>query len=76
MKFWEDDLYITLVKELSSCQNFDWSWMLKENIIESPQSVNGHVVLANSSLATAAGPGLEISLVTLRNLLAKGLEDY
>jgi len=50
--------------------------MLKENIIESPQSVNGHVVLANSSLATAAGPGLEISLVTLRNLLAKGLEDY
>jgi len=50
--------------------------MLKENIIEAHQSANGRVVLANSSLATAAGPGMEISLVRLRNLLAKGLEDY
>ena len=27
-------------------------------------------------LATSAGPGMEISLVTLRNPLAKGLEDH
>jgi len=40
------------------------------------RSANGLAVLANSSLATTVGPGGEISLVILRDLLAKRLEDY
>jgi len=40
------------------------------------QSANGRVVLANSSLASSAGPGMEISLVMLRNLLVKRLEEH
>jgi len=50
--------------------------MLNENTIKSLQSANGRVALANSSPVTSAGPGMEISLVALRNLLAKGLEDH
>jgi len=40
------------------------------------QSANGLVVLANSSLATTVGPGMEISLVTLRDLPAKRSGDH
>ena len=50
--------------------------MLKDNTTKSLQSANGRAALASSSLAISAGPGMEISLVTLRNLLAKGLEDH
>jgi len=50
--------------------------MLTENIMRALQSANGRVALANLSLATSAGPGMEISLVMLRNLLAKRLEDH
>jgi len=37
------------------------------------QSANGLAALANSSLATTLGPGGEISLVTLTDLLAERL---
>jgi len=40
------------------------------------RSANGLAVLANSSLATTVGPGMEISLVTFRDLLAKRSEDH
>jgi len=40
------------------------------------RSANGLVALANLSLATTVGPGGEISLVTLRDLLAKRSGDH
>jgi len=40
------------------------------------RSANGCVVLVNSSLANSARPGMEISLVTLRNLLVKRLGNH
>ena len=40
------------------------------------RSATGLAVLANSSLATIVGPGMEISLVMLRDLPAKRLGDH
>jgi len=42
-----------------------------ENTRKTFRSANGLGALANSSLVTTVGPDMEISLVTLRNLLAK-----
>jgi len=40
------------------------------------RSATGLAVLANSSLATIVGPGMEISLVMLRDLPAERLGDH
>jgi len=40
------------------------------------RSANGLAASANSSLATTVGPGEEISLVMLRDLLAKRSGDH
>jgi len=46
-----------------------------KNIRKTFRSANGLAVLANSSLTTTVGPGGEISMVTLGDLLAKRSED-
>jgi len=46
-----------------------------KNTRKTYRSANGLVALANSSLATTVRPGGEISLVTLRDLLAKRSGD-